>query len=149
MPNNKGSIPSKANDKSTVAGKSTGTTSTSNEANVFNSLRGQISQALKQELKLLIREQVCLLTLSYQQDVAALKAEIVELKTSQEFICNKYDELKNDYERLTNENKEQKVDFEKKAASEATKLDSIEQYGRGQNLEFKGVSQIEGEDLTK
>jgi len=63
MPNYKGSKPSKANDKFTVAGKSTGTTSTSNEAVLFNSLGGQISQTLKQELKLLIQEQVCLQTL--------------------------------------------------------------------------------------
>jgi len=132
MPNNKWSKPSKANDKSTVAGKST---STSNEANLIKSLGGQISQTLKQELKLLIQEQVCLQTLSYQQDVAALKAEILEqLKTSQKFICNKYDKLKNDYEHLINEYKEQKEDFERKAASEATKLDSIEQCGRRQNL---------------
>jgi len=58
MANNKGSKPSKANDKSTVVGKNTGTTSTSNEANLLiNSLGGQISQTLKQELKLLILKQ--------------------------------------------------------------------------------------------
>jgi len=50
---------------------------------------------------------VCLQTQIYQQDVTTLKAVILELKTSQEFFCNKYDELKNDYERLIKENKEE------------------------------------------
>ena len=36
----------------------------------------------------------------YMQEISILKAELVELKDSQKFICSQYDDLKQDYDHL-------------------------------------------------
>lgn len=118
------------------------------EVNSIKEWADQFPQFLKDHLKLLVQEQVNSQTQIYKQDMDALKAEIVELKSSQEFICNQYDQLKKDYDDIIKKNREQKIDFDKKTAEEASKIDCIEQYGRRQNLEFKGVPQKDGENTN-
>ena len=65
-----------------------------------------------------------------------LKTGMLEVKKSQEFICNKYESLKSDYERLSAVNKKQedeiirptkKGDLLKVASKEAEKVDALEQ----------------------
>jgi len=69
----------------------------------------------------------------------------LQIKSSQEFLSQKYDLIRN-YDDLLKSNEKQTEDLTqlsqnsafltKQASQEALKLDSIEQYGRRQNLEF-------------
>ena len=86
---------------------------------------------------------------SYEEEIAALRAQIVEMKQSQDFVCVQYDDIKNEYESLKKKNQEQSVeiktlkansaDMKETAEEEASKLDGLDQYSRRQNLELKGV----------
>ena len=68
-----------------------------------------------------------------------LKSELVEFKSSLEFISSQYDKLNNDYSQLLDTNKMQKTGIKKlkfeavklssHGTSEAVKLDALEQYG--------------------
>ena len=91
----------------------------------------------------------------HQQEVEAFRMQITELKSSQEFICLKDDNLKAEYDRLTlvqqQDNKiyaKQRSMSQQVAESDTSKIDVIEQYGRRQNLEFKGVSVTENKNVT-
>ena len=35
---------------------------------------------------------------SYEEEIAALRAQIVKMKQSQDFVCAQYDDIKNEYE---------------------------------------------------
>ena len=88
-----------------------------------------------------------------------LKVELLELKSSQEFVCSKYESLKSEYEKLHQTNrkqeseiislKEQSTAFENKQIKNTEKLDAVEQYSRRQNLEIKGVPIVYGKDTNK
>ena len=80
-----------------------------------------------------------------QKDIVSnLKAEIRELKESQEFICDKYDSLKQEYDAIESVSKKQteelkqltenSVELEKQTETETSKLDQVKQYRRRQNL---------------
>ena len=94
-----------------------------------------------------------------QDEIVTLKAEMLEVKKSQEFICNKYESLKSDYERLSAVNKKQEdeiirltkrgEDLLEVASKEAEKVHALEQYGCRQNLEIIGVSETEKEDTAE
>ena len=70
------------------------------------------------------------------QEISILKAELVELKDSQKFICSQYDDLKQDYDHLLLTNKQQEGEIRrlqinsqlvaKKEAKESEKLDALE-----------------------
>ena len=93
----------------------------------------------------------------YEDEIASLKAEISQLSNSQEFICSQYDILKIENDKLKRENatqgnelrtlKTNSTKIEKKAETEAIKLDGIDQYSRRQNLEFHGVPQTNNENV--
>ena len=93
----------------------------------------------------------------YEDEIATLKAEISQLSNSQEFICSHYDILKIENDKLKRENatqgnelrtlKTNSTKIEKKAETEAIKLDGIDQYSRRQNLEFHGVPQTNNENV--
>ena len=75
-----------------------------------------------------------------------LKAELLEVKSSQKFICVQYEDLKLNFTSLQKINKQQAEDIktlstnlEVREAKDEEKLDAIEQYGRRQNLEIIGV----------
>ena len=95
---------------------------------------------------------------SYEKEMAALRAQIVEMKQSQDFVCAQYDDIKNEYGSLKKKNQEQSVEIKtlqansaamkEKAEEEASKLDGLDQYGRRQNLEFEGVPFTEGKDVV-
>ena len=42
-----------------------------------------------------------------QDEIVTIKAKMLEVKKSQEFICNKYESLKSDHKRLSAVNKKQ------------------------------------------
>ena len=93
----------------------------------------------------------------YEDEIATLKAEISQLSNSQEFICSQYDILKIENDKLKRENATQgnelrtlkinSTKIEKKAETEAIKLDGIDQYCRRQNLEFHGVPKTSNENV--
>ena len=92
---------------------------------------------------------------SYEKEIAALRAQIVEMKQNQDFVCAQYDDIKNENENLKKKNqdslktlKANSADMKEKADEVASKLDGLDQYGQRQNLEFEGVPVTEGEDVV-
>ena len=87
-------------------------------------------------------------------DINALKVELLELKSSQEFVCSKYESLESEYEKLLQKNrkqefeiislKEQSTTLENKQIKDTKKLDAVEQYNRHQNLEIKSAYCLQG-----
>ena len=96
--------------------------------------------------------------LLHQQEINVLKAESLEDKSSQEFICAQYKDLKLNFTNLQKINKQQAEDIktlqlqstklEVGEAKDEKKLDAIEQYGRRQNLEIIGVPYNSGENTN-
>ena len=96
---------------------------------------------------------------AYLHEINTLKVELLELKSSQEFVCSKYKSLKSEYEKLLQTNrkqeseiislKEQSTTLENKKIKNTEKLDAVEQHGRRQNLEIKGMPIVYGEDTNK
>ena len=94
----------------------------------------------------------------YEDEIATLKAEISQLSSSQEFICAQYDILKIENDKLKKENATQSKELrtlsanftkiEKKAETEAIKLDGIDQYSWRQNLEFHDVPQTSNKNVV-
>ena len=117
------------------------------------------TDSTEDKIKELIQEALKSHEKGYIEEINALKAEIIELKNSQQFLSAQYDQLKTNYDKLkaTNKNqvtelhnlKSQSAAIEAHNSKEAEKLDAIEQYGRRQNLEIKGVPFHEGEDTKK
>ena len=84
------------------------------------------------------------------EEISALKAaEVSELRNSQAFISQQYDDLKSEYSKALTANKEQKKEIDNlksdsanlkmQEVKEIEKVDALEQYGRRQNLEIVGV----------
>ena len=116
------------------------------------------AEKLKTKMKSMLDQALEDIRKSYEEDIAALRAQIVKMKQSQDFVCAQYDDIKNEYESLKKKNQEQSVeiktlkansaDMKEKAEEEASKLDGLDQYGRRQNLEFEGVPFTEVEDVV-
>ena len=106
----------------------------------------------------LIDQAVATLKMEYGREINILKAEVNEIKNSQEFICKKYDSLKVDHDKLSLINqvqeketatlKSQATELKEQRVKESVKLDDIEQYGRRQNIEIVGVPMHDGEDTN-
>ena len=87
------------------------------------------------------------------------KIEILQVKNSQSYVSEQYDNLKSEYDELTKikdvqekEIKKLKTQLSELAINEtkgADKIDAVEQYGRRQNLEIVGVPEKEGEYTNK
>ena len=94
----------------------------------------------------------------YQLEIETLRAEVIEIKESQAFICNQYDSLKAEYDNLIERNtlqKEEISNLKSLAAAlktqeikDSIKVDELEQYGRRQNLEIVGVPEKEDENTN-
>ena len=107
----------------------------------------------------MIEEPVIKATTPLKNEIEMLKAEIVEIKKSQEFVCDKYDEMKSECQDLTNKTRQQNqevknlkglaVALEKNHVDNKDKLDDIEQYTRRQNLIFEGIPVNEYEEINK
>ena len=87
-----------------------------------------------------------------------LKAELLELKRSHDFISIQYDNLKDEYSKLIETKKKQEVKIKKlkaqsnelsaQGAKEAIKLDALDQYSRHQNLEIVGIPVTSNKDTN-
>ena len=96
--------------------------------------------------------------LLHQQKITALKAELLEVKSSQEFICAQYKDLKLNFTNLQQINKQQAKDIktlqlqstnlEVREVKNEEKLYAIEQYGRRQNLDIIEVPYNLGENTN-
>ena len=114
---------------------------------------------IQTDIKKLVDDAVKAWKSEYMQEISILKAELVELKDSQRFICSQYDDLKQDYNHLLLTNKQQKNEIKRlqtnsqlvaeKEAKESEKPHALEQYGRRQNLEFTGIPETQGEGTNK
>ena len=131
------------------------------KVNDIVSIRDRLSFAEKipkKSGKELIDEAVALLRSEYDQEICALKTEIVQIKESQSFLSEKYDCLNEDYNKRKNINAEQKAeitalksessDMKNTSIKEIEKIDNLEQYGRRQNLEIASVPVQDGEDTN-
>ena len=121
------------------------------EKKIIDACAEQVKESLKQMIKDALFEKDVL----HQQEVEALRMQIIELKSSQEFICLKYDNLKPEYDRLTLAQQQHNKIYAKQrsmspqvAESDTSKIDVIEQYERRQHLEFKGLPVTENENVT-
>ena len=95
----------------------------------------------------------------YSEEISVLKAELIEIKESQTFICSKYDDLKNEYDKilLINKKQEEEITLLQVQARQVTekevkgseKIDALEQYRRHQNLEIIGIPETKGEGTNK
>ena len=95
----------------------------------------------------------------YLNEINALKVELLELKSSQEFVCSKYESLKSEYEKLPysrliesknlNSKKKQSSVLKNKQIKDVEELDAVEQDGKRQNLEKKEVPIAYREDTNK
>ena len=107
----------------------------------------------------MVAEAVNLWKSEYLHEINALKAELLELKSSQEFACNKYESLKTEYENLLQTNRRQEYEIisleeqstvlENKQIKDTKKLYAIEQNDRRQNLEIKRVPIASEEETNK
>ena len=103
----------------------------------------------------LIAQAIAVWKKEYQLEIETLRAEVIEIKEGQAFMCNQYDSLKAEYDKLIEVNTLQKkeiFDLKSQAAAlktqkikDSIKVDELEQYGRRQNLEIIGVR----EKMTK
>ena len=129
------------------------------EERIMQNCIRQLNEKFDERFNLKLKEAIDELTLKHEDELEALKVEIKEIKTSQEFICANYDNLKKEYDLLRNQNKQQadeiqklrsnSKDLEKQSEVELNKIDQLEQYGRRQNLEFHGVPEEKDEDPTE
>ena len=126
------------------------TQSTTNDNEKQPNLNDNVNQLLAQAIAVWKKE--------YQLEIETLRAEVIEIKESQAFICNQYDSLKAEYDKLIKVNtlqKEEISNLKSQAAAlktqeikDSIKVDELEQYGRRQNLEIVGVPEKEDENTN-
>ena len=126
------------------------TQSTTNDNEKQPNLNDNVNQLVAQAIAVWKKE--------YQLEIETLRAEVIEIKESQAFICNQYDSLKAEYDKLIEVNtlqKEEISNLKSQAAAlktqeikDSIKVDELEQYGRRQNLEIVGVPEKEDENAN-
>ena len=124
--------------------------STTNDNEKQPNLNDNVNQLVAQAIAVWKKE--------YQLEIETLRAEVIEIKESQAFICNQYDSLKAEYDKLIEVNtlqKEEISNLKSQAAAlktqeikDSIKVDELEQYGRRQNLEIVGVPEKEDENTN-
>ena len=107
----------------------------------------------------LVEKAVQQLKKDFADKLDSLQAELVEVKESQIFLSSKYEELKLDNDKLAVINRQQEQEISKlkkqivesqiQGEREAEKIDSLEQYGRRQNLEITGIPVKKNENTNK
>ena len=107
----------------------------------------------------LVAEAVNLWKTEYLNEIKTLKEELAEVKESHDFISQQFEKLKCEYNNLVKISKTQEVEIknikshstelEESGKIEQDKVDSLEQYGRRNNLEIVGVPYKEGENTNK
>ena len=61
--------------------------------------RSKKTPDLEKCVKKIVAEAVNLWKTKYLHEINALKVELLELKSGQEFVCSKYESLKSEYEK--------------------------------------------------
>ena len=94
----------------------------------------------------------------YLRELNAVRYELEQLRTSQQFNSDKFDELSKEIKKMATTNKKNELtatklskeltDLEKVKKEEFFKIDQLEQYGRRLNLEFDGVPNQKNENVT-
>ena len=112
----------------------------------------------KSEIEKLINEAVQTATRTLKDKMNLLKAELAEVKRSQEFIASKHDSLEAENRKLVDLNNDQKkaiIELETKNSKieatnlvEAVKIDDLKQYDRRTNLEFEGIPYEKNENIN-
>ena len=120
---------------------------------------GNITLVDQDLIKKMVAESIKACELRHQEELNALKMELLEVKASQEFICVKYEDFKINYEKLQKINKKQAGDIEKlqtqstnleiREAKGEGKIDENEQYDTRRNLEIAGIPSKTGENTNK
>ena len=113
-------------------------------------------KSLDENIQGLVTDAIIKWKADYDREVAALKAEIQEIKASQEFVSNKYDSLKSNYDSLLATSKKQEIQrlktqsasLEVHGTNESKKVDALEQYGRRLDLEIAGVPVKDNENTN-
>ena len=113
---------------------------------------------LNDNVNQLVAQAIAVWKKDYQLEIETLRAEVIEIKESQAFICNQYDSLKAEYDKVIEVNtlrKEEISNLKSQAAAlktqeikDSIKVDELEQYGRRQNLEIVGISEKEDENTN-
>ena len=85
--------------------------SASNEDKLVQSCVARVTDSLQNQLKEIVKEALSAIKQEQQLEIDSLKAEISELKSSQEFSCSKYDDLNNEFKKLREVNKIQREDI--------------------------------------
>ena len=125
------------------------TQSTTNDNEKQPNLNDNVNQLVAQAIAVWKKE--------YQLEIETLRAEVIEIKENQAFICNQYDSLKAEYDKLIEVNtlqkeisnlKSQAAALKTQEIKESIKVDELEQYGRRQNLEILGVPEKEDENTN-
>ena len=104
---------------------------------------------MQNQIKRIVKETILTVREEQKHELEALKAEICELKSSQEFLSFKYDVLSKEFEKLNKIYKKQRediaalnvnlADLGKQSNVDSMKIDIIEQYEHLQNLELVSV----------
>ena len=107
----------------------------------------------------MVAEAVNLWKNEYLREINSLKVELLESKSSREFVCSKYKSLKSEYEKLLLSNekleskiislKEQSTVLDNKQIKDTEKLNAEKQHSRRQNLEIKEVPIAYGKKQIK
>ena len=110
-------------------------------------------------IKLMVAAAVKDFEVRYQDEINFLKAQLVVMNNSQQFLSCQYDDMKAECERLNKVNqqqeeeiqklKSQSLELEDRGTKEEEKVDAIEQYGRRQNLEIAGIPVKPGENTNE
>ena len=129
--------------------KSTGTVKHVDELKLVN----------ENSIKKLVADAMKIWESEHLAQITALKAEIEELRSSQEFNSAKYDDLVTECKELKKINKLQEQEIMKlksqsmklraRGDEEEEKVDAIEQYGRRRNLEISGIPIKDGKNTNK
>ena len=56
------------------------------------------AEKLKTKMKSMFNQALEDIRKSFEEEIAALRAQIVKMKQSQDFVCAQYDDIKNEYE---------------------------------------------------
>ena len=119
----------------------------------------EITKQISEKIELVSKQIFENVNKQYQEEIMALKLEITQLKESQDFLSNKYDELKTEFKQLNVINSKQEkelcnlkknsIELKNNANHKREKFDNLEQYGRRQNLEFVGIPYEKNENLNQ
>ena len=119
----------------------------------------EITKQFSEKIELISKQIFKNVKKQYEEEIMALKLEITQLKKSQDFLNNKYDELKTEFEQLNVINRKQEtelckmknnsIEIKNNGSREREKFGNLEQYGRRQNLKFVGILYEKNENLNQ